>query len=381
MAIIFFRAYKNDKEIVGEIEALSNKEAFLKIKKQGYENIEIFNDIDISDTYDNLKNLDKKSRMQYLRLEQINLRKPTFKNSFLQFLIGNKIDLTLSIFLLALGVILDIKTLIVIGSFWFLFRIGIWLYSYKTVSLYEQIHTEYAFGNYIKTLALINKLIKLSKHEKIEADLNSKKAQIAACKGHLNYALEIIEEYKDIYEKQMLGMYHSKRASLYYIARDYQSCLKEAKESYNQNPSYITKMDLALYNTKVGDINYAKELVQSVNIDEIPVYSKKFYYMKQGIIAHKLGDLENAKKEFEEMMNALNPFLENPIFWGSISIAIGYYTLLLYDINEKEKALELLKEGTVKILNVHANDYLREGLHQRYPQLFKKEPYCKKSLQ
>ncbi len=379
MAIIFFRAYKNGKETLGEIEATSNKEALLKIKKQGYENIEIFNDANFSNTHDSLKTLDKKSRLEYIKLDQINLRKPTLKNSFLRFLISNKIDLTLSIFLLLLGVILSIKTLIVIGAVWFIFRIGLWIYSYKTISLYEQINIEYAFGNYIKTLGLINKLLKLSKLEKIEADLNSKKAQIVACKGHLNYALDIIEEYKDIFEKQAPGMYHGKRASIYYLARDYQSSTQEAQESYNKNPNYLTKMDLALYNAKVGDINYAKTLIEDIDILEVPIYGKKFYYMIKGIIAHKLGDLENAKKEFEEMMNALNLFLENPIFWGSISIAIGYYALLLHDINEQEKALELLKEGTVKILNVHANDYLRDDLHQRYPQLFKKEPYCKKS--
>ena len=44
MAIILFKAYKDNKEILGEVEASSNKEALLKIKQQGYENIEIFND-------------------------------------------------------------------------------------------------------------------------------------------------------------------------------------------------------------------------------------------------------------------------------------------------------------------------------------------------
>jgi len=380
MAIILFKAYKDNKEILGEVEASSNKEALLKIKQQGYENIEIFNDAAFQAQEDNLKFLDKTSRIQYLKLEQINLRKPTFKNSFLQFLIGNKIDLTLSIFLILLGFILNIKTLIVIGALWMIFRIGLFLYSYKTISLYQQIYIEFAFGNYIKTLGLISRLSKLVKHEKIEADLNSKKAQIIACKGHLDYALDIIKEYKDIYEEQMPGLYNSKKAALYYIARDYQSCLKEAKEAYNLNPSYLTAIDLALYNAKVGDINYAKELIEDINISEVPTHGKKFYYMIKGIIAHKSKDFQSAKIEFEKMMKALNPFLENPIFWGSISLAIGYYALLLYDINQKEKALELLKEGTVKILNIHSNDYLREELHKRYPTLITNKPYCKKAF-
>jgi len=382
MGLLFFKAIdNNNNEIIGEIEASSNKEALQKIEEQGLRDIELLNDVTFPNGADELKDLNKKSRLKVAKLDAISLKKPTLLNSFTRFLITNKIDLTLSLLFVLAGLFFSIKSLIVIGLIWFMFRIGLWIYSYKATTLYEQINKEFIFGNWAKMIGLSNKLLKMVNNPMLESDLKHKKAQASACKGHLDYALSITEEDRDYIQEQALGVYNNRRASIYFYARDYTSSLNELEESYKVNPSSITALDLALFNARVGDINYARDVLHNrVNIKEVPIYGNIFYYMIKGKIAYSLKDFNSAKIEYENMMREVDKFIENPLLWEGISIAIAYYTLLLYDIGKKQEGINFLKPGTVQIINTHADDYLRAQLHERYPDLINKESRCKKSL-
>ncbi len=139
----------------------------------------------------------------------------------------------------------------------------------------------------------------------------------------------------------------------------------------------LITLDAALYNSMFGDIAYAKKLIdENVNFEEVPKYGKIIYYMALGNIYYAQKDFKNAKINYEKMMHSIEPFVENPVFWGIAAIAAGYYAVLLHDLKKNSEALELLKEGTVAILNVHADDFLRAKLHKRFPNLINKDPFC-----
>ncbi len=204
MKKILFKAIDgNGNEITEYISAISSRHALNKLKKRGYKEIEFLHDALFSDE-DNLYDLDEKNLKTLAKLEAKSIQNPSFLNDFLKFLTLNKTVLTLAIFFITVGVIWPSDILLGTGAFIAVFTTGYWLYSYRNVKLYDKIMREIAFGNYIEALELIKKLKKSSKrNNEIAMNLDLHKAKIVACKGHINYAFAILEDYKEALERKM----------------------------------------------------------------------------------------------------------------------------------------------------------------------------------
>ncbi len=372
MKKVAFRAIdKNGREVTEYISATSNKHALAKLKREGFKEIEFLSDIMFSNR-EILEKLDDKTLNTLAKFEAQSLKKPTVYNSILQFLTINKTFLTIAIFLITVGVILPSKIAAVSGFLLLAFNVVVWLYSYRTTKLFEKILREITFGNEIEALTLIKKLQKIISNEKVISQLNFYKAKILASKGHINYALAILEEGKEQFKESAPGIYEHNKAMIYYEAKDYENCLNELQNAYNENPGSMTAIDLAMFNSEFGDVRYANIMLKSVVLEELPKYGEINYYFTLGNIAYSHKNLEVAEKYYQKMMQAIEAYAENPVFWIAIAICIGYYAVLLYDLNKKEEALEMLKDGTVKILNSHANDFLKADLHKRFPELIGK---------
>jgi tetratricopeptide (TPR) repeat protein len=171
-------------------------------------------------------------------------------------------------------------------------------------------------------------------------------------------------------------MYENAEASLYHLLGNYETFLEKLYQMYEKNPDNMIVMDLAFAEARYGDPDKALSLIEDVNSNALPSYGAGIYDWTLGVIAYRQKRFEDAKGHFVVMMKKFDPYVNNPIIWEMIAVAAGTYADLLYDMGQKEEGVQLLQPGTVKILNLTADDILRKRLAEKYPEYISKECYC-----
>lgn len=369
--------HKNGTVKIGYIKEKDTKKVLKELEKNGYSEIDIINDKLIGNIREELKDLDDTALKYLVKHDLEKSAKESVFESLKEYFATHKNSL--SIFLLILFFGLIVKNYWAVGAG--LFLIGalfiFWILSPNYEYVYKNIHKNLAFGNYLNALELINRLERKKLKNSQKADLARLKANIVACRGHLGYAILILDSYKKFLLEGSPALYYSFRAMLYLNRRDYKEFLKQIQKAYESDPKAVVAVDLALAHSKFGNINYAKEIIETIDIDELPKYAKFAYYLALGNIAYVMQLKDDALSYYKLMLNCTKEHINNPAMWIYIALGIGHYAVLLADLNRKDEADEILKDSIVKIINIHADDYLRGKLTKRYPDIFDPSPRCK----
>ena len=375
---------KDHKTITGYIDANTNEEAIEKLEVLGFQSFELLGDAQFSNFNQDLEGLSSKTLKRMASFEKKRENGQSFIDAFLQFLYNSRVILLISLFMLFSGIYYNDNWGIGIGSTLLVGATFLWLYTYQALYYFEEIHRVKAFGEHEKLLELIEKMrIKaetgVGNKEQIIFELDKYHANALACRGEKEKALSMIEQHRDYLNNILLGMYENSIGSIYYTLGDYKTSLDYMTKMYNANPNSNNALDLAFMHVRFGDITYAKTLIEDeVNPRTIPSYGFAMYYWCLGLIAHKEKDYSTASEHYQTMLEKFNNHMLNPLLWEMIAVGIGYYVDFLYDIGNKNKGEELLSVGIIEILNIHADDILRNNLSLKYPHIFNKEKFCKK---
>jgi len=377
---------RNNQTITSFIDAKTNEEAIAKLENLDFTNIELLGDALYSNFNNNNKSLNSKTLKKIASFDKKREQGVSILNTFLQFLYNDKIIVILSLIIIISGIINNYNNWAIgIGSTLLIGTIFIWIYTYKAMYYFEEIHRAKAFGKKEELLKLIEKMkIKaqtgVGNKEQIYFELDKIYAGILACEGEKDKAFSIIEEHKAYINKILPGMYANSIAGIYSNLGNYDKHLEYMEKMYDINPNSNYAFDLAFSHIRYGNLNYAKELIHNeVNPKAIPSYASAVYDWSLALIAQKENQLDEAKKHYEVMLKKFTLQMKNPILWEMIALGIGNYANLLYDLEKINEAKEILTPAIIEILNIHADNNLREELSFKYPNLISKNSYCKNS--
>ena len=371
--------HKGERES-GYIDAKSNNEAIDQLKEKGFSEIHLHADALISDRPD-LEDLSEEMLKQMAAFEAESQKDPSFLKEFLHLLKLYKIVFFIASAMILYGIYNDNVWSWGIGAFIIAFIVGSWLYGYKESMTFEKIHRLKAFGEKEEALALIEKTLQNPKTmPQMRMQLISYKAQFLSCKGALEEALQLIESYKEEMDALSPLMYATALSGTYYQAGKYDEMIKTMEGIHEQERQTLTAFDHAFAHARFGDAKKAQEIIDNeVSPEEIADYAKGMYAWCQGLIHHRMGNMEQALSHYERMLHFYNEYKSNPLMWEMFALALGYYAYALSDAGEEKKAQKLLQEGTVHILEHNADDILRKHLTDAFGNLIDTQPHCVRS--
>jgi hypothetical protein len=380
MGKVSYTAYNaSHQSVSGYINAQNNKEAMEKLKAMGFTEITLHGDALFGAVRDDLEGLSQSALERIAKFEAESHKTPGFLTSLIHLLHTYKIALILASLLIVWGVASHSTWSWGLGVFAISAIVLPWAYSYRNIWTFEELHRMMAFGEMARALPLIEGMQKRLKGKpQIIFQLDKFRAYILACEGEKDQALALIAPHKEHIDEIMPGAYESTVSSIHYITGAYEDFINSTEMVYASDPNNTNfALDLAFAYARFGNTAAAKTLMNDkVDPALIPSYAAGIYDWTLGLIAHEEGQLKSAQKHYEIMTSKFEPYINNPLIWEMIADATGYYADLLHDAGYASQGKALLQPGTVRILNVHINDSLREKLSRKYPSLISKRPWC-----
>jgi len=361
----------------GYIEAESNAEALTHLKNAGLREIRLHGDALLSERPD-LDGLSDRMLRQMAAFEAESQKNPSITTDILHMLQLYRTPLILALVMIVYGIYSGTGWVGWLGAGIVLFIFGPWLYGYRDLKAFETLHRLKAFGQKDEVLTRMDRVINNPKAlPQMRMQYISYKAQILACDGHTEAARELIHTHQEAMEAVSPVFYQNALSGIAYASGDYDAFIQSTRTIYDLSPQTLTAFDYAFAEARFGDVQKAEMTMnEAVNPEEIPNNTRLVYDWCQGLIHDRLGQNEAAQKHYEAMMDAYTPYRTNPAMWEMSALAIGYYAAFLARQGARETANRLLGEGTVQILNIHADDRLRERLSAALPDRIDPKPHC-----
>jgi len=371
VAKVLYRALTQEgKEISGFVEAMSNKEALAQLKESGLEQINLLSDAALGFERDDLNGIGEDELAHIARFET-KLQKgigffsyfaETMRNSSIPMVIGGAIvfygDFAGSALWMAFGVIVALA--LPFFSFW----------NYGVMQGYNRLLKNLAFGEWEDVKKSSEDLKKQSKNPDVIVEADMRLASYYAHKGDMDKAITIISASKEYLDAKSAGAYENKLGELYWYAGMYEKSIYEMKRAYEISKENIFLVDWALAEARFGDNEIAKECIDRVDTETLPIFGLPFIAFIKGLVSYREDRLVEAKEMLIQAVEGFSNFDKNPVVWIPLSIVSSYLALVLSKLGDQERAKSLLSDGVVAILKEHAESSLLEQLRDEFPDYF-----------
>lgn len=349
----------------GFVDAKTNKDAVEQLKAAGLTNIKLHYDSTIAGRRDDLVGLDEKQLQRVAALE-IKVHEGDARLAMVSALILNNIGLVLfGVFFLCLGAISKDEISFFVGVLILAYIPAHALWNGRYLRNYRKLLTCFAHGDWQQSKRLIAKLKKASPDPELELDVDYRRAQIHAIEGNISKGIEILSRWEHRINSDKPGLFYSKLAAVHHANKDYEQCLhymRLAHEKYPDSPIY--KIDLALAEAMFGQVETAEALLNSINIEEIPVFALPHLDYTKGVIAlrsNKPGATSLLTNAQLDMANRVN----NPAVLPSLAICSGFLSLSLHNDGQIDEAKSLL-DRFWPVIKPHADDLLINELKEKF---------------
>ena len=364
--ILYSAVDNNGKSKNGFIEAESNAEALEILSSDGYSEIKFHDDGLLSLPRDDLESLSNAELETMANLEVRGRRNLGFGSFMLGVIVVNKFVILVGVGLVIWGILENSIYLTAFGTIAVLAMPVVSAWNYRVVSKYNSLLIAFAEGRWIEARKLIRSLRKHMKAPQMEFDLDIREACANSENVSLDATIIILEKWHSKLEETSPGYYESRVAFVYHHFGHYDRCVDLMRNAYfnsSLSPTLVT--DLALVEARLGNLNKAKALVETINSETLPVIGFPFLEWIQGLIQKEDASTE-ANNHFLLAISGLLSLEGGPAIWPSLAVCIGDYAIFSSEKDSKAQAEKLL--STVwDVLKAHGEKPLLEKLTRLYP--------------
>lgn len=366
--ILYTATDANGKEVTSFIDTNSNKEAIDLLSEKGFYNIRFQDDVVTALSRTDLDNLSDSELERIARFESAIRIRPSFSTFILEVFRVNKVLVIGGLCLFLWGVFDSSKYLIIFGLILSASMPLLSIWNYRVVSGYDKLLRAYARGQTEVVSRQTELLRKHMKQPEMAFDLETRIAAVNARQGDIDEEIGRLEEWRIPIDELSPGMYDSRISSVYHLSGEYDKYVDSMREAFfksSQSPTLI--LDLALAESRLGEIEKAEMLLKQVKPEELPIHGMPFIDWVEGMVEFRKGG-SGFEEKLSSAVSGLLEFSENPAVWPSLAVCIGDYARSITAETSVGKAKELLS-SVWEILRFHGEKDLITQLLSKYPSL------------
>ena len=366
--ILYTATDANGKEVSSFIDTNSNKEAIDLLSEKGFSNIRFQDDAVTAVSRTDLDNLSDSELKRIAKFETSIRTRPSFLTFILEVFRVNKLLVVGGLCLFLWGIFDSRKYLAIIGLVLSSSMPLLSIWNYRVVSSYDKLLRAYARGQIEVVSRQTELLRKHMKQPEMAFDLETRIAAVNARQGDIDEEIERLEEWRIPIDELSPGMNDSRISSVYHLGGEYQKYVDSMREAFfksSQSPTLI--LDLALAESRLGEIEKAEMLLKQVKPEELPIHGMPFIDWVEGVIAYRKGNAGSEEK-LSSAVTGLLEFSENPAVWPSLAVCIGDYARSITAEPSIDKA-KILLYSVWEILRFHGEKDLINQLLRKYPSL------------
>ena len=350
----------------------SNAEVLQKLKQEGLSEIKLFGDAFLDMDRPDLEGISGALRESNAKQETDNAKGITLL-SHIKFNLSTPLAIGFIVFgllLLALGIYIDSIILMIIAvlvTLWMPFQA---LLSYVLVSDFNTMFKANALGDWDGVYEKLDVLYGYGEGtfpQYVSIELDKISAKLLAIESDPKESFAIVERKYGFLEKLSPLAYSILLIEVHYINGDYQKSREQLIELDKKYPNNATiKIDVALSEAKFGDMSRAKEIMNEIDIYELPQFVLPIAYLIEGMF-YQESDRTKAMQLFEHSLSLLREYEENPSTWIPLAMTTAHYAVALYDHGEKKRA-EYELGNVWSVLRIHGDKPLLDGIYERFPE-------------
>lgn len=355
----------------GYSKAVSNKQVLTLLKQQGLKNIQLYDDILFGTEREDVILLNEEDKERLAEYEIDTMIKPSFLK-FMKYGIKSKgISLLIlgGLFLTILGLLFNSYWIIGIGIIVSIAILILLSLNYVVIRDFNEINKAMTYGNWDRAQQILDTFHNY-KEDTLPKDVKFLLDTIAAKLLAINHSPETaLETVKDKYGflKSISSLkYQILIADINAINGNYDEYVNSIRKVYELHPdNAIAQLDMALAEAFFGDKMKSENLLNKINIEELPIFGLPIWNQIQGVVL--MGeDNVKALEYFNIAFQEIETFIDNPLMLEKAAMIAGYYSIAAYDNQQKEDAKDML-ERYWDIIKVHGHKYLLEDIYTRMP--------------
>lgn len=375
--VIYSALDKNGKRRYGFCEGDNNREILHKLKDKTFSDIKLYGDailsLPLSDEIKSLSNAKKENRAE----DEIQmLLNPGFKTFFMLQMRDFK-----KLFLISLGVVIALwgfyESSIWITILGFLLIVAVpvyWRLAYTLTDNFHKLYQAYFVGNWDRTWDLLSSYHEHEKilPEEVKVHLDTMGAKLLAIDSNPDEALDKVQQKYGFLQKNAPLQYDILLSDLYVMNGKYDEALKQLQKLYDKHKEgAVFQLDLLLAEASFGNKAHSRKLLETLNREELEVFAQPMVDVAYGIL-HLDEDKDKALQYFGNAIDDMKLYKNNVMSTMSLSMAMSYYAIALYDTNQKQEAHDAL-DAVWSITSVHGNKNLLEAIFVRMPEYKNKD--------
>ena len=376
-SVIYSALDTSGNESYGFCEATNNREVLKKLKDKNLSNIKLYGDavvaLPLVDEIKSLTNQEKHSRAKDEIDMQLN---PDFKTFFMIQMRDLK-----KLFFIPIGLLIVLwgfyasSVWITVLGFLLIISVPIyWRLAYTLTDNFYKLYKAYFFGDWDIAWDLLDSYHVHEKilPEEVKVHLDTMGAKLLAIDSNPDEALGKVQKKYGFLQKSSPLKYDILLGEIYAMNGEYNDALKQLHKVYNGNKeSALFQLDLLLAEAYLGNKTESRKLLEMLNREELETFAQPMVDIAYGILSLD-DDNDKSLQYFEKAIDTLNPYRNNIFNLVSLSIAMSYYAIALYDTNQKQEAHEALDAGW-GITSVHGHRSLLEAIFERMPEYENKD--------
>jgi hypothetical protein len=327
----------------GFIEAANNHEALNLLTDKGHSQVHFYGDgtLSIESDQELLAPFDDKSASFQIEIRH----RRDFVPILVQSLYINKGSILLGMMMLIGGWYFESSVVMYSGIG---LSVCIPLYTawkHRATRRYDQLLANYAVGNWQWVLKDVAFLRKHQAGLEMAFDFDIREAVAYFKLDGDTKAIEALDEWREVFEEEVPGYFESRMASVQHglgYPEKFIELMREAFFKSSMSPAIIT--DLTLGEARLGDVDKAEKLLNTIPTEELPIEGQAFVDWIAGLTAYRSGG--SGAIEFESALRRFSEFAGNPALWPSIAVCVGDWAIHAsqtewreFDIAEKVRAV------------------------------------------
>jgi hypothetical protein len=365
------------KQRYGFCEAANNREVLNRLKDKNFSDIKLYGDavvaLPLSDDIKSLSGIEKERKAK----DEIEmLLNPGFKTFFMLQMRDFK-----KIFFIPLGIVISLwgfyassLGIILVGLLLVIAVPIFWRLAYTLTDNFYKLYTAYYLGEWDKAWDLLESYYVHEKilPEDVKVHLDTMGAKLLAIDSNSNEAVEKVQHKYGFLKQSSPLKYDILLGEIYAMNGEYDDALKVLQKLYTENKeSAVFQLDLLLAEAYLGNKIESNKLLETLNIEELEVFVQPMVDVAYGILSLD-EDNNKALHYFEKAIASMKSYRNNIFSLVPLSIAMSYYAIALFDINQKREAKDAL-EAVWSITAVHGHRSLLEAIFERMPEYKNKD--------
>ena len=324
-------------ETAGFVEAPNAEAAVSRLKAQGLTGIELHESPDSAQRREGRAGLSEAQAAQLAAFELRIRTKPGLDTLLAEVARRTWIWVTADLAAVLIGLATDRPLLIFAGLFFLLLTFGWPAWQHRYSRYFQRLLQAMAVGDWDEAERMLARFRQKQHPESVAVSIEFYDAQIKVRKGApLPAVLADLERMRWRVARSP-GHFESRVASVHAAARDYAGFLAALRRGYEATPEDPSRrLDLALAEARLGDLQAAQDLLGGVNLDALPVHGRPFADWTRGLI-----ELRQANPAAQAtLMSGVAGFLKmsTPASLSSLALCSGACALAMARKGQLEDA-------------------------------------------